>query len=505
MSANVIGEVTGREKPDEVVVVSGHLDSWDLGTGAIDDGAGCAIAIEAARLIAESPRRPRRTIRVVLYANEESGLAGGKGYAARHAAELSKHAGAFEADSGTGAPHGFSWNAADTLEPALAAVAKLLEPLGAGTLRKGGAGGADVSPMAPAGVPLFGLQAGDRDATSTFTTRPTTRSTRSKPPRSTRRPSPSPRWPTRWRTSRRSTSAGRAGEGDIPAVTGRRRRKKGRSAEGAEPGPLPEAPSQPSRLVRGTALLLAVLAAAFAAYLSQKLFSGMPRIGDEVSYAFQGRILASGRLFLAPPAVPEAFAVQHVIQTADRWCGKYPPGLPLLLATGWLVHAPWLVNPVLFGIAVYGLFRLGSKLWGPPTGLLGAFLFATLPFGFLQAASFLSHIASLACVTWCLVLLAEGGPARSRPLLLAAGFLGGFAVLVRPVSAVALLVGPVLLLLWQVPRWRDRLRAAGLLIVGSLLPLAFLLWVQWRSFGNPFLTGYAAYDPLESFLATGMA
>ncbi len=156
-SANVIGEIPGREKPGEVVVVSGHLDSWDLGTGAIDDGAGCAIAIEAARLIAESPRRPRRTIRVVLYANEESGLAGGRGYAARHAAELSKHAGAFEADSGTGAPLGFSWNAADTLEPALVAVAELLGPLGAARLRKGGGGGADISPMARAGVPLFGL------------------------------------------------------------------------------------------------------------------------------------------------------------------------------------------------------------------------------------------------------------------------------------------------------------------------------------------------------------
>ena len=117
-SANVIGEVPGRERPDEVVVVSGHLDSWDLGTGAVDDGAGVAIAIEAARLVSELPRRPRRTIRVVLFANEESGLAGGKGYVARHAAELPKHAGAFEADSGTGAPQGFSWNAADTLEPA---------------------------------------------------------------------------------------------------------------------------------------------------------------------------------------------------------------------------------------------------------------------------------------------------------------------------------------------------------------------------------------------------
>lgn len=157
-SANVLGEVKGRERPDEIVVLGAHLDSWDLGTGAVDDGAGCAIAVEAARLIAEAPRRPRRTIRVVLFANEESGLAGGKGYAVRHAAELAKHAGAFEADSGTGAPLGFSWNAAGTLEPALAAVAELLRPLGAEGLRNGGYGGADVSPMALAGVPLLGLR-----------------------------------------------------------------------------------------------------------------------------------------------------------------------------------------------------------------------------------------------------------------------------------------------------------------------------------------------------------
>ncbi|MHB1044825.1 MAG: M20/M25/M40 family metallo-hydrolase [Thermoanaerobaculia bacterium] len=157
-SANVLGEVRGRERPDEVVVLGAHLDSWDLGTGAVDDGAGCAIAVEAARLIARSPRRPRRTIRVVLFANEESGGAGGRAYAERHAAELPRHAAAFEADSGTGTPLGFSWNAAGSLEPALAAVAGLLRPLGAEGLREGGYGGVDVAPMAPAGVPLFGLR-----------------------------------------------------------------------------------------------------------------------------------------------------------------------------------------------------------------------------------------------------------------------------------------------------------------------------------------------------------
>jgi carboxypeptidase Q len=157
VSANVVGEVRGRERPDEVVVVSGHLDSWDLGTGAIDDGAGCGIAIEAARLIGASPRRPRRTVRVVLFANEENGLAGGRTYASAHEAELPRHAAAFEADSGAGASTGFSWNAGPDAAAVVAEIARLLEPLKATLVRNGGAGGADVSPLLKFGVPLFGL------------------------------------------------------------------------------------------------------------------------------------------------------------------------------------------------------------------------------------------------------------------------------------------------------------------------------------------------------------
>ena len=89
-SANVVGEIPGREKPDEIVLVGAHLDSWDLGTGAIDDGAGCGIVIEAARLVGKLPAHPRRTIRVVLFANEENGLAGGRAYAKAHADELGR-------------------------------------------------------------------------------------------------------------------------------------------------------------------------------------------------------------------------------------------------------------------------------------------------------------------------------------------------------------------------------------------------------------------------------
>jgi hypothetical protein len=156
-SANVIGEVTGREKPNEIVLIGGHLDSWDLGTGALDDAAGCAIAIEAARRIAELSPRPRRTVRVVLFANEENGLRGGKAYAADHAAELDAHVAAIEADLGQGPPFGFSWDAGAAAEAPLKAIAGLLAPMGADHLVVGEAGGADLTYLLTSGIPSLGL------------------------------------------------------------------------------------------------------------------------------------------------------------------------------------------------------------------------------------------------------------------------------------------------------------------------------------------------------------
>jgi hypothetical protein len=156
-TANVVGEIPGRGKPDEVVLLAGHRDSWDLGEGAIDDGAGCGIIIEAARLIAGVTPRPKRTIRVILFANEENGLAGGRAYVDTHAAELGRHVAALEADSGTDAPTGFNWNAGPSAEPIVNEIAALLGPLGAGTVKAGGFGGADISRLALSGVPLFSV------------------------------------------------------------------------------------------------------------------------------------------------------------------------------------------------------------------------------------------------------------------------------------------------------------------------------------------------------------
>jgi len=155
-SANVVGELRGRERPEEIVVLACHLDSWDVGTGAIDDGVGCVAVMEALRILRELELRPRRTIRAVLFTNEENGLAGAEDYARRHADELASHVAAIEMDSGAGAPLGFGITAGEGAEVALREMAAPLRALGAGEIRKGG-GGADISTLAPAGVPQIGL------------------------------------------------------------------------------------------------------------------------------------------------------------------------------------------------------------------------------------------------------------------------------------------------------------------------------------------------------------
>lgn len=160
-SANVVGELRGREKPDEIVVIGGHIDSWDAGQGAHDDGGGCVIAMEAINVLRKLKMVPRRTIRVVLWTNEENGLAGGKQYAKDHEAELEKHVAAIESDSGVFRPAGYSVECVDLHRQTHAAgqmveLVKLLGPLGRMKVSTGHSG-ADVSPMKPAGVVLLGF------------------------------------------------------------------------------------------------------------------------------------------------------------------------------------------------------------------------------------------------------------------------------------------------------------------------------------------------------------
>jgi Zn-dependent M28 family amino/carboxypeptidase len=157
-SANVVGELRGRERPQEIVVLAGHLDSWDLGTGALDDAAGIGNVLEAMRLIGALAERPRRTLRVVLYANEEFGLSGGKAYAAAHADESARLQAGLESDLGSGRVFRLrtSFTAADA--PFAAELARALAPLGVAfdaVIRA--TGGADIGPLATAGVPMVDL------------------------------------------------------------------------------------------------------------------------------------------------------------------------------------------------------------------------------------------------------------------------------------------------------------------------------------------------------------
>ena len=156
-SANVIGEIPGAERNDEIVLIGAHLDSWDLGQGALDDGAGVAIAIEAARLIAKLERKPARTIRVVLFANEEFGLSGAKEYARLIGDEHLKHVVAMEADSGMGPV----WQLGSQVAPeAVGAIQKMhsvLQPLSIEAGENNGTGGADLGPIRSLGVPVLDL------------------------------------------------------------------------------------------------------------------------------------------------------------------------------------------------------------------------------------------------------------------------------------------------------------------------------------------------------------
>ena len=153
-SFNVVGELTGTEKPGEVIVIGGHLDSWDIGQGAHDDGAGCVQSIEALRILKKFGLKPKRTIRAVMFMNEENGLRGGIGYAAKERPG-EKHLAAIESDEGGFRPRGFGIADSAAFRK-VAPWAPLFSFFDADLFRLGG-GGSDISPMGPKGIPLMSL------------------------------------------------------------------------------------------------------------------------------------------------------------------------------------------------------------------------------------------------------------------------------------------------------------------------------------------------------------
>src|SRR5215472_4279602 len=145
---NVIADLKGSEHPEQVVIVSGHLDSWDLGTGAIDDAAGVAVAMQTAQLLKKLGLTPRRTMRVIAWTDEENGVAGSRGYMADYKDAMPNHVGAIESDLGAGHPLGFVGIFNPSVEAVLRPVTRVLAPMGANLMENAGEAAADVNPMA---------------------------------------------------------------------------------------------------------------------------------------------------------------------------------------------------------------------------------------------------------------------------------------------------------------------------------------------------------------------
>lgn len=156
-SRNVIGEIVGSELPDEVVVLGGHIDSWDVGVGAMDDGGGVVAAWEAVRLMKELGLKPRRTIRVVGWTNEEFGLRGANAYRDKYLDQVDNHILGIESDGGVFKPSGFGFSGSEDAYDLLVEIGRLLDRIESGNITKGG-GGADIGPMMREGMPGMGLR-----------------------------------------------------------------------------------------------------------------------------------------------------------------------------------------------------------------------------------------------------------------------------------------------------------------------------------------------------------
>jgi len=155
-SRNIIAELKGSTYPEEIIVVGGHIDSWDVGQGAHDDAGGCVAAWRAVTLIKELGLKPRRTIRIVLWTNEENGGKGNENYKNEHLSELNNHILAIESDGGVFAPQGFGFTGSEKARDYILDIASLLDPIGAGTITNWGRA-ADVAPLNDNGVPVMSL------------------------------------------------------------------------------------------------------------------------------------------------------------------------------------------------------------------------------------------------------------------------------------------------------------------------------------------------------------
>lgn len=255
---------------------------------------------------------------------------------------------------------------------------------------------------------------------------------------------------------------------------------------------------------RGQAKRLAVAVAVFlislvgTTYVSQQVFEGIPHLEDEVSFLFQAKTLASGRLYVATPEHLEFFNLPFLIDRDGRWFGKYPPGHPAVLAVGAFFGYPWLVNPLASSLALVFVYLLGIRLYGEGTAIIAAALGIVSPFFLLQSGTLLSHPTTLLFITLFLYLFLRSNDERSGCLAMLAGACLGMGFLARQLTAVGMAVPFVTYALWQLARApRQHFARYALLIAGFAPFLGALLIYNALLTGSPFTSPYELYWPFD--------
>ena len=227
--------------------------------------------------------------------------------------------------------------------------------------------------------------------------------------------------------------------------------------------------------------------------LSSAVFGRIPHVQDSIAQLFQARIFAGGGLWAPAPPAPEIFDYTQVVLANGRWYSQYPPGHSLLLMPGVLLGVPWLVNPLLGGLALLGIFLLGLELFGPRVARLALLLGLVSPFLLLMSAEFMSHAGSLFALTYFLLFHFRATRTRAvRDAVLAGAFLA-LAVLIRPYSAFAMaLPAGVHALVTLRRKGRDLLKPLALVAAGGAAGVALLLLYNWGTTGGAFRFGYTA-------------
>lgn len=242
------------------------------------------------------------------------------------------------------------------------------------------------------------------------------------------------------------------------------------------------------------AAAIAVLGTAIATTVAIVLLGRIPHVQDSVTYLFQAKTLALGRLSVPAPPLPDLFEQEFLVVRDGTWFGKYPPGHPIILAMGVLLGVPWLVSPVLGGLSLFLIYLIGRNTYSAGNGLLASFLGLLSPFFIFISGSFMAHPTGMFFMSLFLlsfILMMRTGKERWA---LVAGFAIGYVAITRQLTALSMALPFglyfLVLLICDLRAYGGR---ALIFLVGAVIPLGFLLFYNWSLTGDPFLDTYQLY------------